>query len=137
MIELSWNGCDANKTVCWTFYSFQSYRPFLNHFLTHVQQHRSIIAAFGRYPQRNAILNRNSTEAELQFLAELAKNNGRLPESFKIDTSSASFDRMGQDEQQQQEEEQLPKKPKVLYKPSTRSLKFKFKRRSAETAIKQ
>lgn len=33
-------------------------------------QHKKIIDQFGRYPHRNAILNRRSTEAELAFLAQ-------------------------------------------------------------------
>jgi uncharacterized protein (DUF924 family) len=31
--------------------------------------HRDIVARFGRFPHRNAILGRNSTEAEREFLA--------------------------------------------------------------------
>ena len=31
-------------------------------------KHRSIIAKFGRFPHRNRILNRNSTQSELEFL---------------------------------------------------------------------
>lgn len=33
-------------------------------------RHRNIIARFGRYPHRNAILGRTSTEEELAFLQE-------------------------------------------------------------------
>lgn len=33
-------------------------------------QHRNIIAKFGRYPHRNAILNRQSTAEEIAFLAQ-------------------------------------------------------------------
>lgn len=33
-------------------------------------RHRDVIARFGRFPHRNAILGRASTEAELQFLTE-------------------------------------------------------------------
>jgi uncharacterized protein (DUF924 family) len=33
-------------------------------------RHRAIIARFGRYPHRNALLGRASTEAEVAFLAE-------------------------------------------------------------------
>jgi uncharacterized protein (DUF924 family) len=33
-------------------------------------QHRDIIARFGRFPHRNAVLNRVSTDAELQFLTK-------------------------------------------------------------------
>ncbi|MEZ5864281.1 MAG: DUF924 family protein [Geminicoccaceae bacterium] len=33
-------------------------------------RHRDIVARFGRFPHRNALLGRASTEAELQFLEE-------------------------------------------------------------------
>ena len=33
-------------------------------------KHRSIIQGFGRYPHRNAILGRTSTQAELEFLTQ-------------------------------------------------------------------
>ena len=33
-------------------------------------KHRSIIQEFGRYPHRNAILGRTSTQAELEFLTQ-------------------------------------------------------------------
>lgn len=33
-------------------------------------QHRAIIEKFGRYPHRNAILNRESTAAEIEFLTQ-------------------------------------------------------------------
>jgi uncharacterized protein (DUF924 family) len=36
--------------------------------LTFEKQHHDIIKRFGRYPHRNAILNRNSTEEEIDFL---------------------------------------------------------------------
>jgi uncharacterized protein (DUF924 family) len=34
------------------------------------QRHQAIIERFGRYPQRNAILGRESTPEELAFLGE-------------------------------------------------------------------
>ena len=34
----------------------------------YARQHRDIIAEFGRFPHRNALLGRNSTDAELRFL---------------------------------------------------------------------
>ena len=36
----------------------------------HAERHREIIARFGRFPHRNAILGRSSTEAERAFLEE-------------------------------------------------------------------
>ncbi len=43
--------------------SFQSYLDF-------ARRHRDIIARFGRFPHRNRILGRESTQAELDFLQE-------------------------------------------------------------------
>ncbi len=40
--------------------------------ITSAYQHRSVIAQFGRFPHRNAILGRESTEAERVYLATLA-----------------------------------------------------------------
>ncbi len=40
----------------------------LTGFLSSAQEHRVIIQQFGRYPHRNAILNRTSTAAELEYL---------------------------------------------------------------------
>lgn len=38
-------------------------------YLDYARQHRDVIARFGRFPHRNAILQRPSTAAELEFLA--------------------------------------------------------------------
>ena len=39
-------------------------------YLNYARRHREVIARFGRFPHRNAILGRQSTEAELAYLAE-------------------------------------------------------------------
>ena len=39
-------------------------------FLTYANRHESVIARFGRFPHRNAILGRDSTPEELAYLAE-------------------------------------------------------------------
>lgn len=39
-------------------------------FLDYAERHRQVIARFGRFPHRNEILGRASSEAELAFLAE-------------------------------------------------------------------
>jgi uncharacterized protein (DUF924 family) len=39
-------------------------------FLSYAEQHRDIIARFGRFPHRNAILGRESSEEELEFLKQ-------------------------------------------------------------------
>ncbi len=38
--------------------------------LHHAKAHRSVIEQFGRFPHRNVIIGRDSTEAEIQFLAD-------------------------------------------------------------------
>lgn len=38
--------------------------------LRFAQQHRDIILKYGRFPHRNAVLGRNSTQAELEFVAQ-------------------------------------------------------------------
>jgi uncharacterized protein (DUF924 family) len=43
--------------------------PFAT-FLDYAERHREVIARFGRFPHRNAILGRKSTAEELEFLAE-------------------------------------------------------------------
>lgn len=43
---------------------YESFLKFANH-------HYTIIQRFGRFPQRNAVLNRTSTPDELEYLAEL------------------------------------------------------------------
>ena len=45
-------------------------QPGMEYNLDFAQRHKAIIDRFGRYPHRNAILGRTSTEAELAFLAE-------------------------------------------------------------------
>jgi uncharacterized protein (DUF924 family) len=43
--------------------------PFTT-FLDFAERHREVIARFGRFPHRNAVLGRESTAEELEFLAE-------------------------------------------------------------------
>ena len=40
------------------------------HALVHEEQHKAIIDRFGRYPHRNAVLGRDSTAEELEFLQQ-------------------------------------------------------------------
>lgn len=47
-------------------------------FLGHAREHRDIVARFGRFPHRNALLGRPSTAAELDFLRS-AGNFGQAP----------------------------------------------------------
>jgi uncharacterized protein (DUF924 family) len=37
--------------------------------LAHAQHHRDIVKRFGRFPHRNTILGRESTPAEVEYLA--------------------------------------------------------------------
>jgi uncharacterized protein (DUF924 family) len=43
-------------------------RDLFEGFLDFAQRHRDIIARFGRFPHRNAILGRSGSEAEVAFL---------------------------------------------------------------------
>jgi uncharacterized protein (DUF924 family) len=44
-------------------------KPFCEYTLKFARQHREIVAKFGRFPYRNRVLNRESTPAELEWLA--------------------------------------------------------------------
>ena len=43
--------------------------PFFQHALGYAERHRDVIRRFGRFPHRNAILGRASSEEEITFLA--------------------------------------------------------------------
>ena len=45
------------------------YRDIFENFLHHAQQHLDVVARFGRFPHRNAILNRLNTPEEAAYLA--------------------------------------------------------------------
>ena len=45
-------------------------RALFDDFLKYAQQHRDVVARFGRFPHRNAILGRPSTDDELAFLKQ-------------------------------------------------------------------
>lgn len=48
-------------------------QPRLQSALDHALQHRDIIARFGRFPHRNAVLGRTSTAAELDYLKDASR----------------------------------------------------------------
>ena len=48
----------------------ESLVPDADYYLDYARQHRVIVDRFGRYPHRNAILGRASTDEELEFLKE-------------------------------------------------------------------
>ena len=52
-------------------------RDFLAYSAGFARQHHDIIAKFGRFPHRNAVLGRASTAAELAWLAESAETFGQ------------------------------------------------------------
>ncbi len=43
-------------------------RALFDNFLDYARQHRDVVARFGRFPHRNAILGRRSTAEEIEFL---------------------------------------------------------------------
>jgi uncharacterized protein (DUF924 family) len=45
-------------------------RALFDDFLDYARKHRDVVARFGRFPHRNAILGRSSTEEELEFLKQ-------------------------------------------------------------------
>ena len=45
-------------------------RALFDDFLNYAHQHRDVVARFGRFPHRNAILGRPSTDDELEFLKQ-------------------------------------------------------------------
>jgi len=45
-------------------------RALFDDFLKYARQHRDVVARFGRFPHRNAILGRPSTDDELEFLKQ-------------------------------------------------------------------
>jgi len=45
-------------------------RALFDDFLNYARQHRDVVARFGRFPHRNAILKRPSTPEELEFLKQ-------------------------------------------------------------------
>jgi len=47
-----------------------SRRAEFEHFLGYARRHHAVIERFGRFPHRNAVLGRESTEEELAFMAE-------------------------------------------------------------------
>lgn len=47
---------------------------YFEYALDYAVKHRDIVATYGRFPHRNAILGRSSTEAELEFLTQEGSN---------------------------------------------------------------
>jgi len=45
-------------------------RALFDSFLDYAVQHRDVVARFGRFPHRNAVLGRASTDAEVEFLKQ-------------------------------------------------------------------
>ncbi len=53
------------------------WQAFANEALSYAIRHHDIVAEYGRFPHRNSLLGRNSTEAEAQFLAEGGETFGQ------------------------------------------------------------
>ncbi|TRX55698.1 DUF924 family protein [Thalassomonas sp. M1454] len=49
-------------------YTDESHQELIRHSLSFAKQHEQIIAQYGRFPYRNEVLGRESSDAELQFL---------------------------------------------------------------------
>jgi len=59
--------------------SSDAYLESAKNSLDYAKRHRDIIRRFGRFPHRNAILGRESTEAEIEFLATGGDTFGVIP----------------------------------------------------------
>jgi len=55
----------------------ESQRERFREYLGHAEQHREVIARFGRFPHRNEVLGRETTEEEQQYLEEGANRWGQ------------------------------------------------------------
>lgn len=55
------------------------WKPYVQRSITGWTRHRNIVAEFGRFPHRNSVLGRDSTEAERAFLADGAESFGQGP----------------------------------------------------------
>jgi uncharacterized protein (DUF924 family) len=58
----------------------EPFRKATANFLQYAQEHRAIVARFGRFPHRNAILGRDSTPEEAAFLASNERDYGQSVE---------------------------------------------------------
>ena len=54
-----------------------AWRPYVQRSIQGWTRHRDIVARFGRFPHRNAVLGRQSTEEEVAFLAAGAESFGQ------------------------------------------------------------
>lgn len=55
----------------------QAFQAYMANTLEYARQHRKIIQRFGRYPHRNEVLGRTSTQEELDYLADGAARFGQ------------------------------------------------------------
>ncbi|MAI47638.1 MAG: DUF924 domain-containing protein [Hyphomicrobiaceae bacterium TMED74] len=57
--------------------SSDEWQPYVQHSINGWTRHRNIVARFGRFPHRNEVLGRESTEEELAFLSKGAEAFGQ------------------------------------------------------------
>jgi uncharacterized protein (DUF924 family) len=67
----------ADQELCVALYEAEE----LRHNLRHAADHAEIIRRFGRFPHRNAVLGRESTEAEIAHLEEQRESYGQEAEA--------------------------------------------------------
>lgn len=60
----------------------------------YARQHRDIIARFGRFPHRNAILGRTSTDAELRYLEQGGATFGQDGHPHRVGNSNRAGDEL-------------------------------------------
>ena len=56
----------------------QEWQSVARNFLDFAQRHHDIVAEYGRFPHRNGLLGRHSTEAEDRFLSEGGETFGQV-----------------------------------------------------------
>ena len=59
----------------------EEFQPMMLEFHRHAKEHCDIVTRFGRFPHRNKVLGRDSTEEELEFLAQSGKSFGQKPKT--------------------------------------------------------
>ena len=60
----------AQRVAVRLFEALAQAHPGFEDTLDYARRHQAVIARFGRFPHRNAILGRTSTAAEIAYLAE-------------------------------------------------------------------
>ncbi|MGH8597137.1 MAG: DUF924 family protein [Gammaproteobacteria bacterium] len=77
--DLAWQAYCVPGYVGQQDRALSEFRPLFDEFIAAGREHYDVVARFGRFPHRNAILNRNSNPEEAAFLASGGKHYGQVP----------------------------------------------------------